>query len=364
MLAKGHEIVACAGEPRAEVVQMLRRWGAQFVPIQLSRTGMRPWEDLRTGWRLYRLIREFQPDVMLTYTIKPVIWGGFAAQFVKIPRVYSLITGLGHAFVPSNTVRSRVLRLFVSFLYMLSLKYSRVVFFQNPDDMEEFTARGLVEEAQCLIVNGSGVDLEYYNLVSLPSVPAPRFLMICRLLEDKGLREYIAAACMIQARHPEAKFRLAGPLDWNPASVSQEEVEQWKKEGDIDYLGVLEDVRLAFADCSIYVLPSLREGTPRTVLEAMSMGRAIITTNAPGCRETVRMRDGQPFDKSSKDLIEGENGFLVPPRNAEKLAQAMERFICHPELIQRMGRRSREIAEEKYDVQKVNAVMIRAMGLE
>ena len=168
---------------------------------------------------------------------------------------------------------------------------------------------------------------------------------------------------MIKKRYPEAGFSLAGALDSNPSSVSQAELNQWKTEGVIDYLGILEDVRPAFADCSVYVLPSYREGTPRTVLEAMSMGRPIITTNAPGCRETIAMTSGQLLDKGSKQIIRGENGFLLPVKNVEKLVQAMEQFIKNPELSRKMGERSREIAVEKYDVHKVNEVMMREMGL-
>jgi glycosyltransferase involved in cell wall biosynthesis len=362
MLAKGHEILACAGEPHADAVEILRGWGVNFAPINMSRAGMRPWEDLRAGGQLFCLIRRFQPDVVLAYTIKPVIWGGLAAKAASTAQVYSLITGLGYAFLSDNGVRGKVAGLCASLLYKLSLKNSRCVFFQNPDDMYEFMRRGIIKWEQGLLVNGSGVDLEHYDLAPLPS--APCFLMICRLLVDKGVREYVEAARVIRARCPEVRFRLAGPLDSNPASVSQTELEQWKEEGVIDYLGELEDVRPAIADSSIYVLPSYREGTPRTVLEGMSMGRPVITTNAPGCRETIKLPCGMTLDKASKEVIQGENGFLIPTRNVEKLVEAMERFIVHPELIHQMGRKSREIAEEKYDVHKVNAVMLKAMGLE
>ena len=203
--------------------------------------------------------------------------------------------------------------------------------------------------------------LAHYGLAPLPT--SFRFLMIGRLLGDKGVREYVRTARIIKKRTPEASFALAGPLDPNPASVTQAELNQWINEGVIDYLGVLDDVRPAFENCSVYVLPSYREGTPRTVLEAMSMGRPVITTNAPGCRETIKMLPGQSLDKNSGEMIQGDNGFLVPVKNVEKLVQAMEQFIVHPELIYQMGKRSRKIAEEKYDVHKVNEVIMRAMGL-
>lgn len=363
MRTAGHEVLACAGESRPDVVERLNELGVRFIPIHLSRAGMQPWEDLRTCWELWCLIRRFQPDVVLAYTIKPIIWGGLAARLTKGTGMYSLITGLGYAFVLGNGLQGKIAGWVAALLYHLSLKNCRQVFFQNPDDMEEFAKRGLVKKEQCMLVNGSGVDLAHYALAPLPL--APRFLMICRLLGDKGVREYVQAARTIKERYPAASAVLIGALDPNPTSVSQAELDQWIQEGVVDYLGVLDDVRSAVADCSVQVLPSYyREGTPRTVLEAMSMGRPIITTNAPGCRETVKLPDLMFLDKESKDVIKGENGFLIPPRNVGTLVQAMEQFLDHPELILQMGRCSRLFAEKKYDVHKVNAVILQAMGLK
>src|SRR5690606_16183323 len=186
-----------------------------------------------------------------------------------------------------------------------------------------------------------------FKYVPLPKGPTV-FLLIARLLGDKGVREYVAAAREIHKHHPEVVFRLVGSLDQNPDSVRPDEVESWQEDGTIEYLGRLDDVRPSIEACSVYVLPSYREGTPRTVLEAMAMGRPIITTDAPGCRETV---------------INGENGFQVPVQSVDALVEAMLKFIEDPTLAPRMGARAREIAEEKYDVHKVNAVMLREMGI-
>ncbi|MFA7488539.1 MAG: glycosyltransferase, partial [Lysobacteraceae bacterium] len=178
---------------------------------------------------------------------------------------------------------------------------------------------------------------------------SPGFLMIARLLGDKGVREYAEAARRIRVDHPQAIFRLVGWIDANPDTISQAELDAWVDAGVIEFLGKLPDVRAAIAEAAVYVLPSYyREGTPRTILEAMAMGRAVITTDAPGCRETV---------------VEGENGFLVPPKSVDALVDAMRKFITDPSLAQRMGARSRQIAEDKYDVRKVNAVMLREMGI-
>ena len=176
-----------------------------------------------------------------------------------------------------------------------------------------------------------------------------RFLLIARLLVSKGVREYVQAASRIKDRYPDAVFLLVGLLDSNPEAINQCELDKWIEDGVIEFRGCLVDVRSAISDCNVYVLPSYREGTPRTVLEAMAMGRAVITTDAPGCRETV---------------IDGDNGFLVPVKSVQGIEVAMQRFINDPSLIESMGMRSRKIAEEKYDVHKVNAKMLFEMGLK
>ena len=233
-------------------------------------------------------------------------------------------------------------------MYRFSLRGVDVVFFQNTDDEQLLrTMRVLRRSSRSVIVQGSGVNLQNYKSHPVPDGPVV-FLMVARLLGDKGVREYAEAAKLTRARNPHARFRLIGWLDSNPDCIAQEELDEWTSEGFIEFIGRLDDIRSEISSCTLYVLPSYREGTPRTVLEAMAMGRAIITTNAPGCRETV---------------IDGENGFLVPVKSVDALVEAMQRFIDDPDLSVRMGRRSREIAEEKYDVHKVNAVMLREMEI-
>jgi glycosyltransferase involved in cell wall biosynthesis len=200
-------------------------------------------------------------------------------------------------------------------------------------------------------VNGSGVDISEYAVAPLPTmgdVPTARFLLIARLLGDKGIREYAQAAAIVKAKYPQVQFDLVGWIDDNPNAIQQHELDSWVNEGVFNFLGRLADVQPAIAACSVYVLPSYREGTPRTVLEAMAMGRPIITTDAPGCRETV---------------IDGYNGYLVPVKAVEELASAMEKFILNPELIVSMGAASRTLAEKKFDVHSVNQAMLQAMGL-
>lgn len=344
---KGYRVIACAPEAATPVADKLLSMGVEYRSVSLQRTGMNPWFDLIALRALWQLFRELKPDVVLGYTIKPVIYGSFAACIAGGSRIFSIITGLGYAFT-GDTFKRRAINLVVRNLYSIALKRNKKVFFQNPDDLKLFLNLGLLtHREQAILINGSGVDIEHYTETPLPSGPIS-FLLIARLLRDKGIAEYATAAEKLKARYPQIAFRLLGPFDTNPSAIKQSQIENWSSKGIIEYIGETTDVRPYIAESSVYVLPSYREGTPRTVLEAMAMGRPVVTTDAPGCRETVR---------------DGDNGFLVPAGDSAALAKAMERFILEPELICRMGRRSREIAVEKYDVHKVNAVIIEAMGL-
>lgn len=324
----------------------LTRRGIKMHEIPLQRAGTNPLGDLRTLLHLWWLMRSIAPDLVLAYTAKPVIYGSLAAWMARVPRRYALITGLGYAFQGHG--RRGAMRAMVQRLYALALARVHKVFFQNPDDQLLFRQRGLIRaRTPSVVINGSGVDTAAYPVTPIPAGP-PRFLMIGRLLGDKGVREYVRASRQVRALYPEVECVLVGWADENPDAVTPAELVTWQEEACVEFLGRLEDVRPAIARCTVYVLPSYREGTPRTVLEAMAMGRAIITSDAPGCRETV---------------IHGDNGFLVEPGSVDALAVAMLRFVHDPELAAPMGRRSRLIAEEKYDVRKVNEVMLREMEI-
>lgn len=316
--------------------------------VPLTRTGLRPFEDIRALRYLVRLMREIKPDLFIGYTIKPVIWGLIAAWFVGAPTRVAVITGLGYAFTGNAKGKRAMIQRIARLLYAFALRRATLIFFQNPDDRNDFEQMGLLSKSvPIVIVNGSGVDLEAFTPAPFPTAPL-RFLLIARLLGDKGVREYAVAAAQLRMEFQEVEFHLVGGLDPNPDGIPENEIKRWHDVGDLIWHGALEDVRPAIATSHVYVLPSYREGTPRTVLEAMAMGRPVITTDAPGCRETVS---------------DGENGFLVPPRDALALATAMRRFINEPALGEQMGHRARQIAEERYDVHKVNAVMLNAMGI-
>lgn len=350
--AKGLDVhVAAPGlEPDSPMRNALQARGVTAHEIPLQRTGMNPLSDLRSMVYLWRLMRRVRPDYALAYTVKPVIYGMLAAWLAGVPHRYALITGLGYAFQGDEEAGNQrsTLRSIVQGLYRQGLKRAHKTFFQNPDDEALFRSLKILStQDESCIVNGSGVDLEKYHVAPLPETT--HFLLIARLLGDKGVREYAAAATQVRVSHPECIFSLAGWIDDNPDAIAEQELQDWIASGDIQYLGRLQDVRPAIAASSVYVLPSYREGTPRTVLEAMAMGRAIITTDAPGCRQTV---------------IEGGNGHLVPPRSVHELAAAMLRLHTKPDVVTAMGRFSRGIAEDRYNVHKVNSAMLQAMGIE
>lgn len=348
MQAQGVQVHVAAPHlpPGSVLCQQLQDRGWVVHNVPMSRTGTNPLADARTFWRLVRLMRQIRPNGVLAYTIKPVIYGSLAAWLAGVPRRFALITGLGYAFQGNAQARG-TLRALVQRLYAVALRCTHKVFFQNPDDQALFAALGLLSErTPSCVVNGSGVDVAAFAAVPLPQ--EPHFLMIARLLGDKGVREYALAAKRIREVYPQARFALVGWIDDNPDAIAQSELDEWVQSGALEFLGRLSDVRVALAACSVFVLPSYREGTPRTVLEAMAMGRAVITTDAPGCRETV---------------VDGDNGFLVPVKSVDALVMAMTRLMDEPTLAWRMGQRGRQIAEDKYDVHKVNAVMLKEMGL-
>jgi glycosyltransferase involved in cell wall biosynthesis len=359
--AAGYKVVATAAEDDAEIKKTLAEWGVCYHCVSLQRAGINPINDRRYLKGLWRLMEREQPDLVLAYTHKPVIYSALAsARLARPPRVYPLITGLGFVFI-GNGLKPWMARQVLKFLYRRASRHFAGVFFQNPDDQKLFQKLGLIRpETPQRIVRGSGIDLSvfgYEPLASSSQPSTPRFLLIARLLGDKGIREYVASARQVKTTHPQVEFHLIGPSDPNPAAIPLSEVEVWQREGTIIYHGPQSDVRPFLRACTVYVLPSYREGTPRTVLEAMATGRAVITTDAPGCRETVF--DAAPPDA---DVVRaGRNGFLVPVKSIETLTAAMRRFVDDPSLAIRMGAEGRRLAEEYYDVHEVNRQMIEFM---
>jgi glycosyltransferase involved in cell wall biosynthesis len=346
MVARGHQVIAAAPAIDDVTAARLRAIGAEPLSVPLSNTSLNPAELFRSYRALRQALRDHRPDTIIGYTIKPVVVGALAGRAEGL-RVVSLITGLGFAFT-GEEVRGRrgLIRRAAALLYRAAIARSDVILFQNPDDRALFRQmRVLAPNREAFIVDGSGVDIDRFEPAPLPATLS--FLMIARLLRDKGVREYAAAASRLRTEHPDIRVVLVGYLDASPDSLTAADLGDIAAAG-VEFVGKLDDVRPAIAQASVYVLPSYREGTPRSVLEAMAMGRPIITTDAPGCRETV---------------AEGVNGFLVRVRDPVSLYSAMKRFVDDPRLAAQMGAASREIAERRYDARKVAADVLEHAGL-
>ena len=330
---------------RAEVAQL----GAVPVDYPLDRTGLHPIRDLFTLWRLWKILRNIRPTVVFAYNIKPNIYGTLAGWAARCPRRIAWITGLGHSFAQtqSSGLGKAILRGLILPLYQFALRTSNTVCFQNGDDKAEMVQRRLVSPRKAVVVGASGVDLREW-LPAPPIFEPITFTLAARLLREKGIVEFAQAAQRIKQHYPNTRFLLLGGLDTNPGALREHEVRQWAEAGVLEWHGHVPDVRPYFAQTSVYVLPSYREGVPRSTQEAMAMARPVITTDAPGCRETV---------------IDGVNGFLVPPRDVDALVAAMERFVQQPELIVSMGQASRKLAEERFDVHKINQRILEVMGI-
>lgn len=330
LLADGHRVTVVA--PPDEYVEKIRALGCHFVPLQMDRNGTSPISEARLLFSILKVIRRARPDVVFSYTIKNNIYGGIACRVLGIPFV-SNVTGLGPTFntagLLNRTVRS---------LYRIAFGKARAVFFQNSSDLELFTGSRLVSKDRVRLLPGSGVDLKRFAASPLPeSGEDIRFLLVARLLWDKGVGVYADAARKVRETFPQAHFQLLGPLDPDSKSgISKARLEEWVSEGAVEYLGSTHDVVPFLRATHCVVLPSYyREGTPRSLLEAGAIGRPIITTDMPGCRDV---------------LVEHESGFLVAPRDAEQLAATCEAFLrLSPEEQRAMGAASRRHIAQTYD---------------
>lgn len=323
----------------------LRTLGAEPVDYPLARAGLNPLRDGASLLALTRILRRLRVDASFAYFIKPVIYGNLAARAAGITRRFAMIEGAGYVFADdARSLRRVLLRRAVSLLYRAGLSGIERALFLNRDDLDLFVASGMVDARAALLTGAIGVDLDHFAPAPLPSQPV--FLLAARLLADKGVREYVAAARQLRG---QAHFILLGGTDANPASVSRAELESWAAEGVVEWCDHVADVRPLLARASVFVLPSYyREGVPRSIQEAMAMGRAIITTDMPGCRDTV---------------VDGDNGILIAPRSVAALAAAMRRFTDDPALVARMGQASRRLAEQRFDVRDANARVLAAMGI-
>ena len=346
MKAEGYEVYASGQMPETEWAERFEEIGVTYRQIKVSRNGLNPIGDLATLKDIKRLLKEIRPDKIFVFQAKTVAYGCMAAASLGITEVYTLIAGLGSVYL-GHGLKNRVVKFVMSALYKQAFRKSKQVFFQNNDDKQTMLDEGLLKEDKIVMIHGSGVNVEKFTPAELPDVPT--FLYIGRLIRDKGVGEYLEACKIIKAEYGDkVRCLLVGPYDSNPSALKPEELQPLVDSGIIEYFGEQRDVRPYISQCSIYVLPSYHEGTPKTVLESMAMGRAIITTDAPGCKETV---------------VDGVNGYLTRVKDAEDVALKMKTLIEHPETVAIMGRKSREMACELFDVKKVNDTILRTMGM-
>jgi len=333
--AAGHTVIAAA--PSDAYAQKLGSAGIAFEAVPISASGTNPFAELQSVWRLRALFKRQGVDLVLSYTPKGNLYAALACIALGVPFVPN-VSGLGRAFIRRSPVTWMALA-----LYRLTFRRAHHVFFQNLDDMGTFLRAKLVHAGQSERLPGSGVDLVRFT--PDPIVPnsvndAPVFLLVARMLWDKGVGEFVTAARLVKERFPKATFRLLGDLaSDNPSAISRQQVDAWVREGVVTYLGTTDDVRPYLADADCVVLPSYREGVPRVLLEAAAMARPLIGTDAPGCRDAV---------------VHGETGFICRPRSAEDLANKMHAFTALTgEQRHTMGRRGRAYIEQHFDEQVV-----------
>jgi len=341
----GYEVVVVV--PEADKSGFFKDNGIKVRLVKLKKNSTSVFGSLKYCSELTKIIKEEKPDKVFSFTIKPVIFGSIAAKRAGVKEIYSLVCGLGLLF-SSDAIKIKVLRFIGGNLYRIALRYNKKVIFQNKDDIDEFVKRKYVKRSQCELVNGSGVNLEKFKKNKLPKNEM-EFLMVSRVLKEKGVLEYFEAAKIVKKKYPEVKFAYIGAIDKNKNAVNLNVLKPYIDAGVVDYIPETDAVEKYVAKCSVFVLPTYyREGIPRTLLEATAMGRPIITTNTPGCRETI---------------TNGTNGLFVKPRDEADLAKKMTWMVENQSKLQAMGDNSYRLCLEKFTIDKVDARMMEIMGI-
>jgi len=329
MLNAGYRVTVVA--PEDESTFKIRALGCDFVHLDMSAKGVNPVEDVKLAMRLAKIYRSLSADFIIHYTIKPNIYGSLAARYCNIPSL-AITTGLGYTFVNDNVV-SKIARC----LYKMAFRFPKAIWFLNEDDRSEFVSRGLVPEHKTMVLHGEGVDTEYFSPQSNPNDDGKfRFLLVARILWDKGVGEYVEAARHIKAKYPNTEFQLLGACGVaNPSNISQEQINEWVNDGMVKYLGTTQDVRPLIAQADCVVLPSYREGIPRTMIESSAMAKPIIVSNAPGCRDVV---------------IPNSTGLMCDVKNAHSIERSMETFLSMSQKERdEMGQAGRQFMMDKFD---------------
>lgn len=335
-IRKNCEVICVSIESPDKMADEVEKLGARYFQVEGDRTGINVFSGIKMIYNYKKLFDIEQPDVCYLYMSKPVAYGGLAAIIAGVKHINVLVNGLENAYYGA-TIKDLLIRVVMSCFYKYVCKYADNVFFQNKDDKNYFLKHRLVDSRKTVLIGGSGVDMDHFKKTDLPESPV--FLMVARLLWSKGIREYLNAVKKLKKKYPKMRALLVGGLDNNDEALTEDDLNYYLEKGIIEYCGYTDDVRPFISQSSVFVLPSYHEGLPRSVIEAMSMGRAIITTNAPGCKETVE---------------DNYNGFLVPIKDENELAKKMEVFIKNPSLIKKMGEQSYKLCKEKFEISKVN----------
>jgi glycosyltransferase involved in cell wall biosynthesis len=350
LLKKGHQVYAFTSEYTAEDLIKIEKLGATPITYTLNRGGLNPFADIIATYRLSKKIKKIKPDLVFSYFSKPVIFGTLASKLAKAPRVVGMLEGLGYTFTEQPeglSKKTQLIKKIQVFLYKIALPQLDQLIFLNPDDPKDLLEKHAIHAKNVEVLGGIGLNLQDYPYQPLNSIRTPiKFLFIGRLLKEKGIHEFVQAAKLVKEKYPETEFTVLGAIDdENLGALSEAELNQLIQTNIIHYPGHVSNVSDWIAENHIFVLPSYyREGVPRSTQEAMAIGRAIITTDVPGCRETV---------------VDGVNGFLVPKWNPEALADKMIYFIENPGQVSLMGAASYEIAKEKFDANVVNKRLIK-----
>jgi glycosyltransferase involved in cell wall biosynthesis len=346
LVSQGHLVYVFAIDYDGKSSNLVEKMGAIPVLYRLERTGINPFVDIANTFRLSRQLRALDLDLVFSYFSKPVVFGTFAAVIARIKRRIGMLEGLGYFFSPypsGDKLKIKIVRYILVLLYRLSFPFLERIIFLNPDDKEDLLIHYNINVKSVSILGGIGVNLNNYPY-SPPKISQVSFIFVGRFLAEKGIHEFIAAARKIKEKYPLVDFYMLGGLDEeNPGGLTALELSRLTQSGVVHHAGHVEDVLPWLKKSSVFVLPSHREGVPRSTQEALAVGRPVITTDVPGCRETV---------------LDGINGFLVEPLSPDDLVNKMEKFIKSPELIIQMGRESRRLAQEKFDSVKVNKKLV------
>lgn len=352
LITEGHIVYAFTSEYSFDDLEKIKALGAIPITYQLSRGGLNPFADIKSMYQLINKLKAIKPDIVFSYFAKPIVYGTLAAKIAKVPMKIGMLEGLGYTFTEQpegQSNKAKLVKKIQVFLYKISLPCLDKIIFLNPDDPKDLLDKNNISVKKIEILGGIGLNLHDYPYVPKNVYLPLEFLFIGRLLKEKGIHELISAVKIVKQKYPDTVFTILGEIDHaNMGALNQTQLDEYIQTGLLNYIGHVSNVKDYIIQSDVFVLPSFREGVPRSTQEAMAIGRPVITTDVPGCRETV---------------IDGVNGFLIPKWNVEILAEKMIYFIENPEQVSVMGNESYKLAMEKFDANKVNHRLLEMLGL-